>query len=40
MTGTHRPTITADYNVHVRSCENLRSYTLLTFMIVDVNQCR
>ena len=40
MTGTHKPTLTADYNVHVQICERLSSYSLLTFMTVDVNQCR
>ena len=40
MTGTHKPTLTADYNIHVQSCEKLRSYSLLTLMTVDVNQRR
>ena len=37
MTGAHTPTLAADYNVHVQSCDKLRSFSLLTFMIVDVN---
>jgi hypothetical protein len=37
MTGTDKPTLMADYNVHVQSCEKLRSYSLLIFMTADVN---